>query len=252
VLKQDKIVVLSMMAAGWMAQASFDLNSRAQLTRDPHGILLPTPDGNGFTAFAAGTECTGSYLPPENVTRPANGWSVNCHESDDPWPILQSETENGSISIKAFYNAARNYFTGTVSLGSLANFPPFYSAAVLVRPAEGAALLINGIDGKVQLEENGALKPVSGARDWGSDFALLRTACGAGTEIVASGSGEAVSDSLRAYELPALEVVPASAPLAMDGTVTALWPAPDGKSVFAVVRSITNQYEVDRVTASCN
>ena len=32
-----------------------------------------------------------------------------------------------------------------------------------------------------------------------------------------------LTDSLRAYELPALEAIPASAPLAMDGTVTALW-----------------------------
>ncbi len=76
-------------------------------------------------------------------------------------------------------------------------------------------------------------------------------------QIIASGSGEAVSDSLRAYELPTLEAIPASALLSMDGTVTALWTAPDGKSVFAVVRKpagpgSADQYEVDRVTASCN
>jgi hypothetical protein len=80
--------------------------------------------------------------------------------------------------------------------------------------------------------------------------------CGAGTQIVVSGSGEAMpATALRAYELPAQEAIPASAPLAMDGTVTALWTAPDGKSVFAVVRKSANpadQYEVDRVTASCN
>jgi hypothetical protein len=43
----------------------------------------------------------------------------------------------------------------------------------------------------------------------------------------------------------------------MDGTVMALWTAPDGKSVLAVVRTPANQgaaneYEVDRVVASCN
>ena len=98
---------------------------------------------------------------------------------------------------------------------------------------------------------------MSGVRDWGSDFATLHSGCGSGTQIVASGSGEAISDSLRAYELPAQESIPASAPLAMDGTVTALWTAPDGKNIFAVVRKTanqgtTNEYEVDRVTASCN
>ena len=166
--------------------------------------------------------------------------------------------ENGGVSsIKAFYNTARNNFTGVISPSLNVDLAPFYSAAIIPRPVSGAALLIGGIDGKVQLAENGALKPVSGARDWGSDFATLHSGCGAGTQVVASGSGEAISDSLRAYELPAQEAIPASAPLAMDGTVTALWTAPDGKSIFAVVRKTanqgaTNQYEVDLVTASCN
>ena len=66
------------------------------------------------------------------------------------------------------------------------------------------------------------------------------------------GSGEAISDSIRAYDLPRQEAVPASAPLAMDGMVTALWSSPDGKSIFAAVESAANQFEVDRVTASCN
>lgn len=123
--------------------------------------------------------------------------------------------------------------------------------------ATGPALLIIGIDGKVELAENGSLRPVSGTRDWGSDFAALNSGCGAGTQIVASGSGEALSDSLRAYEMPGQEAVPATAPLTMDGTVTALWTAPDGKSIYAVVRRTANpsssdEYEVDRVTASCN
>ena len=69
---------------------------------------------------------------------------------------------------------------------------------------------------------------------------------------MSASSGEAVTDSLRAYELPALEAVPASAPLAIDGTVMSLATAPDGRSIFAVVRNAANEYEVDRVTALCN
>jgi len=132
--------------------------------------------------------------------------------------------------------------------------PPCYAVAALPR-ADAAGLLIGGIDGKVQLLEGSGLKPVSGTRDWGSDFAAIHSGCGAGTQIIVSGSGEAVGDSLHAYELPGLEAVPASAPLALGGTVTALWPAPDGKSVLAVVRTEEkngDEYEVDRVTASCN
>jgi hypothetical protein len=196
--------------------------------------------------------CSGSYQPAQ----PAGEWTIHCRESDDPWPISQSQTASGSNSIKAFYNTARNYFTGVVTPNVDLDLPPFYTAIVIPRP-NGSGLLFNGIDGKVQLLETVPLKPIAGARDWGSDFAALQTGCGAGTQIIASGSGEALADSLRAYELPAQEAIPASAPLAMDGTVTALWSAPDGKSVFAVVRKSANpgaadQYEVDRVTASCN
>jgi hypothetical protein len=152
----------------------------------------------------------------------------------------------------AFFNSARDYFTGVVSPSVGVDLPAFYAAAQLLRSSGSGALLIGGIDGKVQLTENQAFKVVTGTRDWGSDFAVLHSGCGAGVQLIASSSGEATNDSLRAYELPALEAVPASAPLAMDGTVTALWTAPDGKSVLAVVRNAANQYEVDRVTALCN
>jgi hypothetical protein len=101
------------------------------------------------------------------------------------------------------------------------------------------------------------MKTVSGTRDWGSDFAVLQTGCGAGTQIVASNSGEGEADSLRAYELPAQEALAASAPLGMNGPVMALSASPDGKSLLTVVRLPAepgrgNEYEVDRVTALCN
>jgi hypothetical protein len=169
---------------------------------------------------------------------------------------MQADSSKAAAPLRAFYNAARDYFTGVVTPSVSVDLPPFYSAALLPRP-DGAGLLIGGIDGKVQLVESGTLKTVAGTRDWGSDFATLHSECGAGVQIIASGSGETLTDSLRAYELPALEAVPASAPLAMDGTVTALSSARDGKSVFAIVRKAAGQgqpdgYEVDRVTANCN
>jgi hypothetical protein len=252
VLKQDQIVIIDMTLAGWMARKGFDLNRREQLPRDSRGIMIPSANGNGLTVFTARTACTGIHLPSnDKSTSPEDGWSVNCHESDDPWPILTANTPNGPVTIKAFYNAARNYFTGVVTPSLGVDLSPFYSAALVPR-ASGPALLIGGIDGKVQILEGTSLKPVSGTRDWGSDFATLNSGCGAGVLVIASGSGAAASDSLRAYDLPAQEAVAASAPLAMDGTVTALWAAPDGKSVYAVVRGAADQYEVDRVTASCN
>jgi len=245
VVEPEEIAIYSHSPNGWQERQRVEIGQKTQLPRDPRAVILSSPGGNGFEAWLAGMNCSGSYQPAQQLDE----WSVRCRESNDFWPIA---LENGASTLKAFYNASRNYFTGVVTPAFGIDLPPFYTAALLPRASNGRALLIGGMDGKVLLLENGALKPVSGARDWGSDFAALQSGCGAGTQIIASGSGEAVSDSLRAYELPALEAVPVSAALVMDGSVTAIWSAPDGKSVFAVVRNATNQYEVDRVTASCN
>ena len=254
ILKQGCLLALDRKPSGFFDGRTFDnLASTQAQTRDSRGLIVTDADGDGFLVLLPGTECAGSYTTSSEPDRPpGEGWSLHCHPSDDPWPILTAGTPKGPIQLKAFYNAARNYFTGIVTPSLNVDLPPFYSEAVLPRPASGAALLIGGIDGKVQILEGTSLKPVAGTRDWGSDFAVLNSGCGAGAQILVSGSGEAASDSLRAFELPAQEAVPASAPLAMDGTVTALWTAPDGKSVFAVVRGAADQYEVERVTASCN
>ena len=251
-LRRDSVMVFARNADhGRTVEASLALDLKRPVPRDPRGILIAAADGNGFTAFTPGTECKGAFSPPAETAAPThNGWAVNCHASDDPWPIALDAS--GAPLLKAFYNSARDYFTGVVSPGVGVDLPPFYAAALLPRSAGSGALLIGGIDGKVTMAENGALKTVSGTRDWGSDFAVLYSGCGAGVQVIASSSGEATNDSLRAYELPALEAVPASAALAMNGTVTALWTATDGKSVLAVVRNAANEYEVDRVTALCN
>lgn len=252
VLKQNCLLALDRSPKGFFdGKGFYRFGPAPPGVRDPRGLLTAGAEGDDFAAYIPGTACSGTFAPTEDPNRPpGEGWTVNCHPSDDPWPIAVDTS--GAPQLKAFYNPARNYFTGVVSPSVGVDLPPFYSAALLPRSAGNAALLIGGIDGRVQLAENGALKTVSGTRDWGSDFAVLHSGCGAGVQVIASSSGEAANDSLRAYELPALEAVPASAPLAIDGTVTALWNAPDGKSVLAVVRNAANQYEVDRVTALCN
>jgi hypothetical protein len=246
VVEPEEIVIYSHAAGGWQEQKRVGIGQKQPLARDPRGVIVASQGGEGFEVSLAGIACSGAYVQAQS----AGEWSVHCHESDDPWPLLASPTE-GAAPIKAFYTATLDYFTGIVSPSIGVDLPPFYTAALLPRP-DGSGLLINGMDGKVQIAESGALKPITGTRDWGSDFASLRSGCGIGTQIVVSGSGEAGADSLRSYELPAQEAVPVSAPLAMDGTVMSLWTAQDGKSIFAVVRSSSDQYEVDRVTALCN
>ncbi|MGD0628646.1 MAG: hypothetical protein ABR987_04805 [Terracidiphilus sp.] len=257
-IEPEEIVIYAHSAGGWKEQIRVSIGQKKPLTRDSRAVIYPSSDSQGFEASVAGMFCTGiSQLPAE--------WTIHCHESDDPWFLTPPQpTQDGTAAdmniavtpLRAFYNAARNYFTGVVTPSLGADLPSFYTAVLLPRSDSGG-LLLNGIDGKVQFVESGRVNPVTGARDWGSDFAALRSGCGAGTQIIASGSGEAIADSLRAYELPALEAIPASAPLTMDGTVTALWTAADTKSVFAVVRKPaaagqTDPFEVDRVTANCD
>jgi hypothetical protein len=276
VLKQGCLLALDRSPTGFSdGKGFYHLNSSQADARDPRGLLVATPDGDGFIAYLPGTVCTGSFNPTEEPDHPpGEGWSLNCRPSDEPWPLTALTTsttpsQSGSaanpptnppapagLQIRAFFNSARNYFTGVVSPSMGVDLPPFYSAAALPR-ATGTALLINSIDGKVLLVANGKLTAVNGTSDWGSDFALIHAGCGDGVQIIVSGAassapGNPPTDSLRAFQITGSDATPASAPLAIEGTVTALWSAPDGKSVFAVIRDPQNQYEVDRVTALCD
>jgi len=245
VLEPEQIVFETRVPNGWREQSRTGIGQKQPLPRDPKGILVPE-GGTAFEAWLAGTQCRGSYDPAQS---PGQG-TVSCYASDDPWPLLQSE--QAAVPAKAFFNSARNYFTGVITPSVDEDPRAFYAAAWIPRAVGGAALVVGGIDGKVLMIESGISKPIAGTRDWGSDFAVIHSGCGAGAQIIASGSGEAAADSLRAYELPALEAVPVSVPLEVGGTVMGIWSAPDGKSVFATVRRADDQYEVDRVTALCN
>ena len=235
-------------------QWSLALGAHRPLPRDPQGVMTISDDGRTVTAYAPGVECERTVVAAADLI--SSGDSGNhagqCRSSDDPWPVA-----NGALHAKAFHSANHNFFTGVMTPSPGVELPAFYSAALLPRALGGSALLINGIDGTVEIVENGVMKTVAGARDWGSDFAVLQTGCGAGTQIVASNSGEGEADSLRAYELPAQEALGTSAALGMNGSVMALSASPDGKSLLTVVRLPAepgrgNEYEVDRVTALCN
>lgn len=256
ILEQEQILILSRTPAGWHEEKRLNFDANRPQSRDSRGLLRLDSDGNGFIAIVPGRRCDGAYAPLSDTSVEKKEWSVRCRESDDPWPVDSGPVRGGSnettsTEVHAFYNASRNFFTGVITPNQGVDVMPFYSMSVLMRAAGGFALLVNGLDGRVHLVEGNSLKAVSGTRDWGSDFALLNSACGAGTQIIASGSGEAENDSLRAYELPAQEAVAVSAPLEVDGVVTALSTAPDGTSVWAVVHRSAKDYEVDRVAVLC-
>jgi hypothetical protein len=242
-LEPEAIVIDAKTATGSQEAKRVSLGRRPFQSRDPRGLLIPSPDG--FTAYAPGAQCEGKFAAASDSQ--TGDWTVACHESDDPWPILASNLAAQPANLRAFYNPGRNFYTGVLAPSLNDNVPPFYSIA----PLPGPRLIIGGIDGKVQMLDGSSLKPVTGTRDWGSDFAAIRTGCGSGAQMIATSSGEALTDSLRAYELSGQEAVVASAPLELDGSVTALWTAPDGASALAVIRKSPTEYEVARVSALC-
>ncbi len=133
------------------------------------------------------------------------------------------------------------------------DLPPFYEAGAVPHET-GAAMLLTLVDGRVLLIDGGVIKPIAGANDWGSDFAVVRSGCGSGAQVLVSGSGAAAAgDSLRAWEIAGREAVPVSAPVSVDGVVTAIWPSVDGASATVIVRrDAPLRYEVWNGSALCN
>jgi hypothetical protein len=170
--------------------------------------------------------------------------TVTCRNTDDPWPI------GGQ---KAFFNSARNYFTGTLVPGLGAQLPPFFSAATLPR-ANYTLWLFNGVDGQVRAYDGVELRAISNTRNWGSDMISVRSNCGVGTQLLVSAAGDdTVADFLHVYEMVDREPNEVASQLAMDGPITALWQSADTSSAVAVVRNLqTGQYDAYNITIACN
>ena len=220
----------------WNQPQAFPIEHTRSYPRDLRGRIVAAQD-HLFDAFLPGVQCTG--------TNAGSQLSVSCAESDDPWQVTATQ--------RAFYNAMRDNFTGVLAPGFGMRLPPFYSAAELPRIGQPATLL-NTVSGKVLLIDNGVSKPITGADDWGSDFAVVRSGCGSGAQVLVSGSGAgSAGDSLRAFEVPGRETIPVSAALPVNGVIDSLSPAPDSTTATMIVRrDAPTAYEVWNVAAICN
>ena len=231
-------------SGNWIEDQHFAIAHTRPFPRDMRGELVAAQD-HLFDAYLPGVLCSGTTTGAQ-IT-------VACADSDDPWPV------GGPIgaSQRAFYNAMRDYFTGVLAPGFGMELPPFYQGSNIPR-ATGTGMLLNGVDGRVMLIENSVLKPVNGANDWGSDFAVIRSECGSGVQVLVSGSGAAaMGDSLSAYEIAGREAIAVSAPLPVEGAVTAIHAANDetsaGASATVIVRrDAPARYEVWDGSALCN
>ena len=151
----------------------------------------------------------------------------------------------------AFYAPTRNFFTGalTSGIGKFTSVPKFYSAAFL--PREKYLLwLFAATDGHVHV--------IDGVNDqvarfaWGSDLTTVKTACGAGWQVLAT-SSDASADSVRAYEVPDRDPVAVSAAIDFPGAITALWTEAKGDTAIAVAKNReTGSYEAYRLAVVCS
>ena len=226
----------------WELESSLPIAHSRTFPRDLRGRLLLRRD-HLFDVYLPGAFCTSSGAAP---------LTLSCNDTDDPWPLMPDDS-----SVRAFYAAARNFYTGALSpaIGKISNVHSFYSAATL--PRSGYALwAFAGVDGSLHVVDGMTDQLIRGAK-WGSDLAAVRSSCGTGVQLVVSengslGHGDMERDGLRAFEIPDRDPVAVSAATEFDGRIVALWPETTGNGAAAIVkRKGTGWYEAYRISISC-
>jgi hypothetical protein len=231
-------------AGRWELESSTSIAHSRAFPRDLRGRLLLRRD-HLFDAYLPGTFCRTNSTAPAPLT-------LTCNDSDDPWPLTPEDS-----SVRAFYAAARNFFTGALSpgIGRISNVPSFYSSAALPRSST-TLWVIAAVDGSLHLVDGVTDQVIRGAK-WGSDLAAVHSSCGAGTQLLVSesgspGHGDSDRDGLRAFEISDRDLVAASALVEFDGRIVALWPESSGNAAAAIIRKKdTGWYEAYSVSISC-
>ncbi len=229
-------------ARAWEFETSSPIGHSRTFPRDVRGRLLLRRD-HLFDAYMPGTFCRSNSSAPLLI----------CNDTDDPWPLTPDDG-----SVRAFYAASRNFFTGALSpgIGKVSNVPSFYSAAALPRSSY-TLWAFTAVDGSLHLVDGMTDQVIRGAK-WGSDLAAVHSTCGTGTQLLISESGNLTSgnserDGLRAFEIPDRDPVAASSAAEFDGRIVALWPESSGNGATAIIRrKDTGWYEAYRVSVSCS
>lgn len=233
-LLTPKAVVLYRQQAGkWAEESSMPVVHGQRFPLDLRGRLVANGE-RMLDAYLPGVICQISVTDTLHT---------ECREADDAWPM-------GAQA--AFFNSAGNYFNGLLRPGFGKQMAPFFTAAAI--PFPGYTLWIfNGVDGQLRTHD-GVRQGTVYVRDWGSDVAAVRSGCGSGTQLLATGMTDAgADDSLRGFELVERQPVLAAPAMEFNGTITALWTAQDGLSATAVLHNAqTESYEVFNVSIACN
>ena len=255
VLEAEDVSTYRLQNGKWQIEQTLSITHPRPWPLDLRGRLFQAPD-HTLNAYLPGVMCRIGV-----TTAPL---TIACHASDDPWPIVSATNSSafpsagvGGLPMAAvpqltgFFAPTRNYFTGVLSpaIGKFSIVPKFYSAAFV--PREKYTLwLFAAADGKVHLIDGMNEQPST--FPWGSDIASVRTGCGAGSQVLATTSGDQAEDSIRAYEFPDRDPVAVSAAVDFPGPVSALWTEARGDTAIAVVKDRdAGSYEAFRLSLAC-
>jgi hypothetical protein len=239
VLDLERVAVYKKRETHWTLEKSLPLTRARPWPRDARGRLVIRDSGQ-FDAYTPGTRCQGSTFPV---------LTLECRDSDDPWPIGSGDSADTS----AHFDADRNYFDGKLTLqGGETQVPAFFSAATIPGTSDTSRIFAD-LDGRVRIFDKGP-EPAATFDGWGSDIASIQSGCGSGWQVLATGAGSLTdADAIQAYSLRDRSAVQASAPVEFPGPVTALWPAAAGRSALAVARNLkTGMYEAFTLSITCS
>jgi hypothetical protein len=256
VLDPEKISLYRWQGGKWQQEQTLGIVHARSWPRDLRGRLISAKD-HLLDIYLPGVSCRSAVGAP---------LTLNCRETDDPWPLVPSGLSGGTFSafpsggspsaviptVGAFYAPTRNFFTGalTQGVGRFRTVSKFYSAALLARD-KYLLWLFASTDGRVHMVDG--VNDQATKLDWGSDLTSVRTACGADWQVLATGSGDGNQDSVRAYELPDRDPVAVSSAVNFSGAITALWTEGKGDTAIAVVRDReTGSYEAFRLAVACS
>ena len=256
VLGAEDVSTYRLQNGKWQVEETLSITHPRPWPLDLRGRLVQAPD-HTLNAYLPGVMCRIAV-----TTAPL---TITCHAADDPWPIVSAMNVNSSAfpggagglpmaavpQLTGFFAPTRNYFTGVLSpaIGKFSTVPKFYSAAFV--PREKYTLwLFAGADGKVHLIDG--MNEQLSTFPWGSDIASVRTACGAGLQVLATTSGDRAEDSIRTYEFPDRDPVAVSTAVDLPGPVSALWTEARGDTAIVIVKDRdAGSYEAFRLSLAC-
>lgn len=258
VLGPRKLSLYRLQGGKWMEEQVMEIAHSKSWPRDLRGRLMTAKD-HLLDVHLPGVLCH---------TTTVLSLALSCTESDDPWPLVAPALNGMTASVfpsagsgngpplvisptKAFFAPSRNFFTGalTPAVGKFTTVPKFFSAAAV--PREKYTLwLFSGTDGRVHMIDG--VSDQTAILGWGSDLANIRSACGAGWQVLATTSGTEGRDSIRAYEFPDRDPVAVSGGIDFSGEITALWTEPKGDTAVAVIKNQEiGSYEAFQLAVAC-